>query len=129
MNTFSLIRAYFVPRPPKSISDESKKAMKADIEDKGMWSGDLDDANRRKVDPWIRHGDIQSRAENRDWLEHHAKTFAIRWSVLSLMCWVFGFSISGMLVLEVPFVLCGYASSFIAMVFWWLHFRGNSIKQ
>lgn len=129
MITFSLIIAYFVPRPPKSISDESKKAMKSDIEDKGMWSADLDDANRRKVDPWIRLGDKLSRTENRAWLSLHAKTFAIRWSVLSLICWFFGFSISGMLVLEVPFVLCGYASGVIAMVFWWFHFSGDSIKQ
>lgn len=73
----------------------------------GMWSADLDDANRRKVDPWIRHGDNQTRAENRAWLSLHAKIFAIRWSVLSLMCWFFGFSISGMLVLEAPFFYVG----------------------
>jgi hypothetical protein len=129
MTVRNWIFRYFWPEPPNSVSEESKKAMRADLDAKGLWSPDLGDANRQKVDVWVRHRDNKVRAENRVWMSIHAKTFAVRWTVLSVSLWFCGWLFSGNVWLEVPLVLCGYTSGIIAALLWWFHFRGTEITK
>ncbi|MDO5947189.1 hypothetical protein [Burkholderia cepacia] len=115
---------YFVPTPPNEISRESVEALRADVKAAGAW-GEFGDAYRSAVNVWTRHADRQSREANIEWLKLRAKSFAVRWAVLSCVVWLGAWIVSGRLVAEVPLTLSGFLTGSVAMVFFYLHLALN----
>lgn len=111
---------YFWPTLPKKISRESADALRADVKAAGVWGKPLGEANRDAVDVWTRHSDRQSRAENVEWLKPRASSFAVRWAVLSCALWAGAWVVSGRLMAEVPLTLAAFASSIVAIAFFWI---------
>lgn len=115
-----VIRDYFWPNPPRQISVESQAALKADLQEKGVWSAQLDDKHRSAVNVWTRHADKLARAENREWFREHGVKFVRRWAVVSCVAWAGAWVASGTLLLEVPLALAGFAAGALAIFFQYL---------
>ena len=116
----STLHDYFWPNPPKRISKESQVAMKRDMQDKRVFSLDLDDKHRSQVDVWTHHADNLVRTENREWLHIHGGKFVHRWTAVSVVAFLGSWLVSGAHLLEVPLVLLGLFAGLVASFFSWL---------
>lgn len=112
-----LVKRYFWPAFPASISEEGKAALEADLKAERTWSSQPGEQNRQRVDVWTRHSDNQSRAENRKWFKEHGMKFVRRWSALSCIAWAGAWAASGSLWTEVPLTLTGVVAGAVAIFF------------
>ena len=116
----AVIRDYFWPKLPKQISEESQAALKADLQNNGLWSAQLKGKHSVAVNVWTRHADNLSRAENREWFRAHGVKFVRRWAAVSCIAWAGAWLVSGTLLLEVPLALTGFVAGVLAVVFQYL---------
>lgn len=107
------LREYFWPCPPEKISEESKAAVAADIQQNFRPAGPLGEADLETVNIWVRHKDNQARRTNREWLRPLAGKLACRWGWLSAVSWILSYLTSGHLLFEVPLTIIGFISGVV----------------
>ncbi len=125
MRAFDAVKAYWWPTPPRSLSAEARRARVAALAGHA-WIGWRAVPPAAPIHAWTRQEDRLARQENRAWLRQHLKTYARRWTALSVGCVAIAVSSAGRApIAETAFTVASALAVGQAFAFWWAHHEFN----